>query len=108
MAQNSHQQAKSRVRVNEPIKPFKPTTASSTSIHVFESLLGFLGGLELDVRVALGQMRVNAVHGHVDHLDLAIGGEDLLDVFLHTAEKTVTALNFSKSKLTSHTFRISG
>lgn len=49
---------------------------------MFKRLLCLLRGLKLYISVALGQVRVDAVHGHVDHLDLAIGGEDLLDVFL--------------------------
>lgn len=49
---------------------------------MFKRLLCLLGGLKLHISVALGQVRVDAVHGHVNHLDLAIGGEDLLDVFL--------------------------
>lgn len=53
-----------------------------TSIHVFERLLCLLWGLKLHVGVALGQVRVDAIHGHVNHLDLPVGGEDLLDVFL--------------------------
>lgn len=53
-----------------------------TSVHVFQGLFRLLGRLKLDVGVAFGQVWVDAVHGHVDHLDLAIDGEDLLDVFL--------------------------
>lgn len=56
-----------------------------TSVHVLQGLLRLLGRLELHVGVALGQVRVDAVHGHVNHLDLAIDGEDLLDVFLQKA-----------------------
>lgn len=53
-----------------------------TSVHVFQGLLCLLGCLKLNVGVAFGQVRVDAVHGHVDHLDLAVDGEDLLDVVL--------------------------
>lgn len=58
-------------------------TVNLTSVHVFQRLLCLLGGFKLHVSVALGQVRVDAIHGHVNHLDLAIGGEDLLDVFLN-------------------------
>lgn len=57
-------------------------TVDLTSVHVFQGLLCLLRCLKLHVGVAFGQVRVDAVHGHVNHLDLAIGGEDLLDVFL--------------------------
>lgn len=57
-------------------------TVDLASVHVFQGLLRLLGGLELHVGVAFGQVGVDAVHGHVDHLDLAVRGEDLLDVFL--------------------------
>lgn len=36
----------------------------STSIHVFEGLLGLLGGLKLDVGGAPGQVWVEPVHRH--------------------------------------------
>jgi len=49
---------------------------------VFEGLLGLVSSLELHVAVALGEVGVEAVHGHVNHLDLPVGGEDLLDVLL--------------------------
>lgn len=49
---------------------------------MFQGLLCLCGCLKLHVGVALGQVRVDAVHGHFNHLDLAVGGEDLLDVFL--------------------------
>lgn len=49
---------------------------------MFESFLGLIGRLKLNVGVAFRQVGVCAVHGHVDHLDLSVGGEDLLDVFL--------------------------
>lgn len=57
-------------------------TVDLTSVHVFQRLLRLLGCLELHVGVAFGQVWVDAVHGQVDHLDLAVSGEDLLDVFL--------------------------
>lgn len=53
-----------------------------TSIHVLQGFLCLLWCLKLHVGVAFGEVRVDAVHGHVNHLDLAISGEDLLDVFL--------------------------
>lgn len=49
---------------------------------MFQGLLCLLRRLKLNVGVAFGQVRVDAVHGHVDHLDLAVDGEDLLDVVL--------------------------
>lgn len=49
---------------------------------MLQSLLCLLGRLKLNVGVAFGQVRVDTVHGHVDHLDLAVDGEDLLDVVL--------------------------
>lgn len=49
---------------------------------MFQGLLRLLRCLKLHVSVAFGQVREDAVHGHVDHLDLAVNGEDLLDVFL--------------------------
>lgn len=49
---------------------------------MFQGLLCLLRGFKLHISIALGQMRVDAVHRHVNHLDLAISGEDLLDVFL--------------------------
>lgn len=59
-----------------------PIILPLTSIHVFESLLGLLGRLILHVGVALRKVGVDAVHWHVNHFDLAISREDLLDVFL--------------------------
>lgn len=53
-----------------------------TSVHVLEGLLGLLGRLKLHVGVALGQVWLHPVHGHLDVFDLAVGGEDLLDVLL--------------------------
>lgn len=58
------------------------TPHSPTSVHVFHSLLRLPVGLKLHVGVAFGQVRVDAVHWHVNHLDLAVSGENLLDVFL--------------------------
>lgn len=58
-------------------------TINLTSIHVFQGLLSLLRRLVLHVGIALGQVRVEAVHGHFNHLDLSISGEDLLDVFLN-------------------------
>ena len=55
---------------------------SLTAVHVFQRLLRLLGCLKLNVGVALRQVRVNTVQGHVNHLDLAVVGKDLLDVFL--------------------------
>lgn len=49
---------------------------------MLQGLLRLLGCLKLHVGVAFGQVRVDAIHGHVNHLDLSISGEDLLDVFL--------------------------
>lgn len=57
-------------------------TVNLTPVHVFQGLLRLLGRLKLHVGVAFGQVRVDAVHGHFNHLDLAIGGENLLDVLL--------------------------
>lgn len=59
-----------------------------TSVHVLQCFLCLLRCLKLHIGVAFGQVRVDAVHGHVNHLDLAVDGEDLLDVFLqrHEAE----------------------
>lgn len=62
--------------------PYLHSSVCFTSVHVFQGLFRLLGRLKLDVGVAFGQVWVDAVHGHVDHLDLAIDGEDLLDVFL--------------------------
>lgn len=69
-----------------------------TSVHVFQGLLRLLGRLKLHVGVAFGQVRVDAVRGHVNHLDLAIDGEDLLDVFLqrHKAENVLTLATTSR------------
>lgn len=67
------------------ISPLHPLT----SVHVFQGLLRLLWGLKLHVGVAFGQMRMDAVHGHVNHLDLAIGGEDLLNVFLQKAQQRI-------------------
>lgn len=53
-----------------------------TSIHMFQGLLRLVRSLKLHVGVAFGQVREDAVHGHVDDLDLAVSGEDLQDVFL--------------------------
>lgn len=60
-----------------------------TAVHVFQGLLRLLGRLKLHVGVAFGQVRVDAVHGHVNHLDLAIDGEDLLDVLLQRHEAKI-------------------
>lgn len=49
---------------------------------MLQGLLRLLGCLKLYVGVAFGQVRVDAVHGHVNHLNLAVSREDLLDVFL--------------------------
>lgn len=49
---------------------------------MFQGLLRLLGCLKFHVGIAFGQVRVDAVHGHVDHLDLAVRGEDLLDMIL--------------------------
>lgn len=57
-------------------------TVDLTSVHVFQGLLCLVGRLVLHVRITFRQVRVDAVHGHVNHLDLAIGGENLLDVIL--------------------------
>lgn len=51
-----------------------------TSVHVFEGFLCLIGRLKLHVGIALGKMGVEAVHGQVNHLDLPVGGEDLLNV----------------------------
>jgi len=53
-----------------------------TSIHVFEGLLRLLWRLKLHVGVAPGQVGLEPVHRHVNHLDLPVGGEDFLDVLL--------------------------
>lgn len=50
---------------------------------MLEGLLRLLWRLVLHVAVALGQVGVEPIHRHVNHLDLAIGGEDLLNMFLH-------------------------
>lgn len=53
-----------------------------TSVHVLEGLLCLLGGLELHIGVALRQVWVHPVHGHLNVLDFPVGGKDLLDVLL--------------------------
>lgn len=69
---------------------FSPLVAF-TSIHVFQSLFRLLGRLKLNVGVAFGQVRVDTVHGHVDHLDLAVDGEDLLDVVLQENQADIVS-----------------
>lgn len=49
---------------------------------MFQGLLGLLWSLELHIGVAPGQVWVEPLHWHVNHLDLAVGGKDLLDVVL--------------------------
>lgn len=49
---------------------------------MLQGFLSFLGGLILHIGIAFGQVGMHAVHRHVDHLNLAVGGEDLLDVLL--------------------------
>lgn len=66
-----------------------------TSIHMLEGLLGLIGRLVLHIAVALGQVRVEPVHGHVNHLDLPVGGEDLLDVFLDDVSSETAQVDLS-------------
>lgn len=61
---------------------FTPSRTPCTSVHVFQGLLRLFRRLKLNVGVAFGQVWVDTVHWHVDHLDLAIDGEDLLNVVL--------------------------
>ena len=49
---------------------------------MLQGLLRLVRALKLHVGVAFGQVGVEAVHWHLHHLDLAVGGEDLLDVLL--------------------------
>lgn len=62
-----------------------------TSVHVFQCLLRLLRRLKLNVGVAFGQVRVHTVHGHVDHLDLAVDGEYLLDVVLQEHQADIVS-----------------
>lgn len=54
---------------------------------MLEGLLRLLWCLVLHVAVALGQVGVEPIHGHVNHFDFAIGGEDLLNMFLHRTRR---------------------
>lgn len=71
-------------------------TVNLTSAHVLQSLLSLLRGLKLHVRVALGQMWVDTTHGHVNHLDLAVRGENLLDVLLDDISGQAAQVNFGR------------
>lgn len=62
---------------------------------MLKGLFCFLRALKLHVGVALGEVWVETVHGHVDHLDLAIGGEDLLDVLLYYISGEATQVDLS-------------
>lgn len=53
-----------------------------TSVHVFECLLGLVGGLKLHISTAPVQVRVESVHWHVDSFDCPISRKDFLDMFL--------------------------
>lgn len=66
-----------------------------TSVHVFEGLLGLLGGLKVHVGVAPGQVWVEPVHRHINHFYFSISGEDLLDVVLGDIPGQTSQVNFS-------------
>lgn len=76
---------------------FTPSRTPCTSVHVFEGLLRLLRRLKLNVGVAFGQVRINTVHGHVDHLDLAVDGEDLLDVVLQEHQADIVLQHVSNT-----------
>lgn len=64
---------------------------------MLEGLLRLLWRLVLHVAVALGQVGVEPIHWHVNHLDLAIGGEDLLNMFLDNVFGEATQVDLSGS-----------
>lgn len=70
---------------------FTQSCTPFTSVHVFQGLLCLLRCLKLNVGVAFGQVRVDTVHGHVDHLDLAVDREDLLDVVLQEHQADIVS-----------------
>lgn len=62
---------------------------------MLQGLLRLLGGLKLHVGVAFGQVGEDTVQGHVNHLDLSIDREDLLDVFLQKKKKVQIVLKLA-------------
>lgn len=66
-----------------------------TSVHIFERLLGLLGGLKVHVSKAPGQVWVEPVHWHFDHFDFSISGKDLLDVVPGDIPGQSSKMNFS-------------
>lgn len=63
---------------------------------MFKGLLSFLRCLILHIGIALGQVGVDTIHGHINHLDLAIDREDLLDMFLNNVSRQPPQINLGR------------
>lgn len=72
----------------------KPQNYPHTPVHVFECLLGLLGGLKLHISTAPVQVRVESVHWHVDSFDCPISRKDFLDMFLLNKDIAVNIKTF--------------